>query len=429
MAETHLRLPLSDVVEELSDLTWTVVKCTVVHLNRMSWNDLEDIENSSNVRSERVIRAIHTWLERDVNASWAQLVSALRKEGQNTAAERIRTRYPNVRADTQPSIETSPAERDDMVSLPSEPASTQPRVNAVDMPLPSTPQLQRMTPFNSSSNNSSRSFPVPLSSGQQQSSTEPPLSVTLAQAIQPHGSVPSFDGIVAISESRVQQVEEEISRLDERYADLRSSTHLHMVERESESSTFLRMFRITILEIPQREQARYPRLFENSHQIHTARNVSMIFDIIRPYTNYMNYELLQWIIKKFGNTPLKEEMRGYIVELETFEVRTTIMEFTSATTHSTEIPECYKSVTIKMNEDPLRCTLHKIREFIKKELARKSFLRPHAIMVQQLAISSVVVKLGVPSSSLAHLSLAFDREFQKAHSILTVNLEGKRLEV
>ena len=424
------RLLLTDVVDKLNDLTWNVVKCTVVRLNHMSWNDLEGIENSSNDRNERVMRAIHKWLERDVNASWAQLVSALLKEGQNTAAERIHTRYPNVRADTQPSIETSP---DDMVSLQSELTSTQPRVNAVDAPLPSMPQLQRITHFNSSNqtSNSSRSFPAPpLNSVEQQSSTESPLSVALpAQAIQPHGSVQSFDGIVAISESRVQQVEEEISHLDERYADLRSSTHLHMVERESESSTFLRMFRITILEIPQREQAQYPCLFENSHQIHTARNVSMIFDIIRPYTNYMNYELLQWIIKKFGNTPLKEEMRGYIVELETFEVKTTIMEFTSATTHSTEIPECYKSVTIKMNEDPLRCTLHKIREFIKKELARKSFLHPHAIMVQQLAISSVVVKLGIPSSSLAHLSLAFDREFQKAHSILTVNLEGKRLEV
>ena len=88
----------------------------------------------------------------------------------------------------------------------------------------------------------------------------------------------------------------------------------------------------------------------------------------------MNYELLQLIITKFGNPPLKEGMSRYIVELETFEMKTTIVEFVAATTDSTEIPKCYRSVIVKLKRDASQCTLHDVRMFVKKSIAKKSLL-------------------------------------------------------
>ena len=433
-----MALRLKDVAEELSDIQWTTVKCMAVHLNQMSWGTLEKIESSSSVDDERINRAIDTWMRRDVDASWVQLVSALRIVKQNALAEKIRARYcPNMPADTQPAVETSSAgiDSDETAFLPSEPLAAQPHaLPSVDTCLSSPPQTHGLISFNALNQPAKSripSSPVPVSSGLDQHPSNEPLklSSTPALAVEPHDSMQGVAGDVAISEGRVKQIEEEILYLDDRYADLRTNTHLYMIERESASPTFLQTFRVTILELPQREQVRYPTLFENTYDIRFAPDVSQIFDIIRPYSNYMNYELLQWIITKFGNPPLKQEMSGYVVELETFEMKTTIMEFVAAGNDCTEIPDDYRKVIVKMRKDASQCTLHEVRMFVKKTLAKKSRVMLHALMLQQMFVNTVIVTLGVPRDSLAHLSLAFDTEFQEAHSIFTVVIDGDRLEV
>ena len=422
-------MQLKDVAVELGELTWKDVKLVAVHLNHMSWATLEEIENSSSVGKERINRTIDTWLRSDLDASWAEIVSALRAEKQNVIAERLRLRYcPSVPADTQPAV-------DETASLLREPTAAQPRsVPSVDPSHPSPPHPHISISFNTSTQTTQHLSPssVTLGSGlDQHSSTEsPPSPPTPALASQPHGPVQSVHDNVAIPESRIMQVEEEISHLDDHYADLRSDTHIYMVERERESPTFLDKFRITLLELPQRQQVKYPTLFENNtSEIHNARNVSKIFDIIRPYSNYMNYELLQLIIKKFGNSPLREGMSGYIVELEMFEMKTTIVEFVAATNDSTEIPECYRSVIVKINRDASQCTLHEVRVFIKKSLAKKSLMMPHALMLQQASSNTIIIKIGVPSRSLSQLALAFDTKFREMHSISQVVIDGDRLAV
>ena len=433
-----MALRLKEVAEELSDIQWTTVKCMAVHLNQMSWGTLEKIESSSSVDDERINRAIDTWMRRDVDASWVQLVSALRIVKQNALAEKIRARYcPNMPADTQPAVETSSTgiDSDETAFLPSEPLAAQPHaLPLVDTCLSSPPQTHGLISFNASNKpakSPTPSSPVHVSSGLDQHPSNEPLklSSTPALAVEPYDSMQGVARDVTISESRVKEIEEEMSHLDDRYADLRTNTHLYMIEKENESPTFLKTFRVTILELPQREQVRYPRLFQNTYEIHSAPNVSHIFDVIRPYSNYMNYELLQWIITKFGNPPLKQEMSGYVVELETFEMKTTIMEFVAATNDCTEIPDNYRRIIVKIRKDASQCTLHEVRMFVKKALVKKSCFMPHALMLEQISVNTVVVTLGVPCDSLAHLSLAFDTEFQEAHSICTAVIDGERLEV
>ena len=422
-------MQLKDVAVALGELTWKDVKLVAVHLNHMSWATLEEIENSSSLGKERVIRAIDTWKRKDVDASWAQLVSALRAEKQNAVAEKIRARYcPNVPDDTQANI-------DQTVSLLRESTATQHHsVTSVDAYHPFPPHSRSSISFNASTQTDkhlSPSFPVLLTSGlDQHPSTESPQSASSIPIldIQPR-IMQCVDGNVAISESRIKQLEEEIFDLDDHFAALQTDTHRYMFERERKSPTFVDTFRITLLELPQRQQVQYPTLFEHRSKLRKARDVSKIFEIIRPHSNYMNYELLQLIIKRFGNSPLKIRMSKYVVKLETFEMNTTIVEFVAATNDSTEIPECYKNVIVKLKKDASKCTLHEVRLFVKKALTKKSLMMPHALMFQWASMNTVVVKLAVPHESLAHLSLAFDAEFQEIHSISQVVIDGDRLEV
>ena len=220
-----------------------------------------------------------------------------------------------------------------------------------------------------------------------------------------------------------------MERLDVLLADIRSNTHLHLREREKKSLEFLEKFCITMSELPQCEQARYPQLFSESLKFLNAKNVSEVFHLIRPYTQYPNYELLEWVVKKFGNPPLKEEMNGYILQVEVFEGSTMINEFLAATKGRFNIPDDFMLVTIKMEKDSSRCSLHDIRVFIKKKLTKQSRLAPFTLFFQLAAVNSILVYLGVPRQSLPRLCAAFDEQFKEEHFIVYVALEGGEFQV
>ena len=257
----------------------------------------------------------------------------------------------------------------------------------------------------------------------------PPLSPALASDIVQASSTSLIEDPVEISDIRISEIDENMVHLDSLLADIRANTHLHLREREKESLTFLEKFRITMSELPQCEQARHPLLFSESRKFYDANNVSEVFHLIRPYTLYPNYELLESIIKKFGNLPLKEEMNGYVLQVEAFERSTMINEFLASTTGCYDIPNDYKGVIIEMKKDSSRCSLHDIRVFVKKTLTKQSHFAPYTLFIQQVAVKSVLVHLGVPRQSLAQLSTVFDEQFKDAHCIVSVAFEGGELQV
>ena len=220
-----------------------------------------------------------------------------------------------------------------------------------------------------------------------------------------------------------------MAHLDYLLADVRSNTHLHLREREKMSPEFLEKFRITVSELPQCEQARHPQLFSKPWRFRNADSVSEVLDLIRPYTLYPNYELLEWVVKKFGNPPLNEEMNGYVSQVEAFEGSTMIDEFLAATAGCYDIPDNYMVVIIRMKKESSKCSLHDIRVFVKKTLTKQSHIIPYTLFIQQVAVRSVLLHIGVPRHSLAHLSTLFNEQFKKAHCIVSVVLEEGKFQV
>ena len=232
-----------------------------------------------------------------------------------------------------------------------------------------------------------------------------------------------------ISESRISEIDENMERLDVLLADIRSNTHLHLREREEESPKFLEKFRITMSELPQCEQARHPQLFSDRWKFFNAKNVSEVFHLIRPYTLYPNYELLVVVVKKFGNPPLKEEMNGYVSQVEGFEKSTMINEFLAATTGCYKIPDDYIVVIVQMKKDSSKCSLHDIRVFVKKTLTKQSRSASFTLFFQLAAVNSILMHIGVPPQSLPRLCAAFDEQFKEEHSIVSVIPEGREFQV
>ena len=390
------RPELKDLVLELHDLPWTEIKCMALHLGGMNWDLLQSIEGCA--VKERPYRAMGEWLQRDVGASWDQLVQALRKVELNVLAEKIHTTYCSSAATPETKTSASAANPSPRgVSMPSSPA-----------PVPNAAEeiAQSVSP---------------------QAHVSSPTSDTTSSHVMPTEST----AVVAQLEERIKQIEDEIARLDRQFSNIRKDTHLHMRERETkEAPSFLEVFRVTMAENPLLEMSHPIHVFfeDDYSKILAAQQVSKIFAILRPYFNYMNYGLLQFMIDEFGNSSLKEEMSGYCLELKTFEMETTVDDFAAATPDSFEIPKYFRSVVIKIKKDASKCTLYDVRKFV-MSTAKKSSLSPYVLMLQKICVNTVVVHLGVPRQALARVSMAFDSVFLELHCIISVLFDGWKPQV
>ena len=120
-----------------------------------------------------------------------------------------------------------------------------------------------------------------------------------------------------------ERIEDEITDLKAQFSDVRIDTHVYMRERETkEAPSFLEKFRVTMADLPlqELEGTNHPHLFDQYYSMLRANYISEIFIILNPYSNYMNYGLLRFMVDKFGDSSLKEKINGYALKVETFEI-------------------------------------------------------------------------------------------------------------
>ena len=84
----------------------------------------------------------------------------------------------------------------------------------------------------------------------------------------------------------------------------------------------IEIFCVSILSLKAYEPAPGERdrslLDQHSGEIKKAKSVAEIFCILMPYWNYLNYEILEYIIKEHGRSDDMEKLRGYEDKLKKF---------------------------------------------------------------------------------------------------------------
>ena len=81
------RPQLSSLVTALNELSWSDVKQMAIHLDKLNFAQLTNIEERP--IEERVMYTMKAWLDRDREASWDKVVSALRTIGKDVLARKI----------------------------------------------------------------------------------------------------------------------------------------------------------------------------------------------------------------------------------------------------------------------------------------------------------------------------------------------------
>ena len=309
---------------------------------------------------------MQTWLERDIEASWEKIASALKKIAKNDLAQQVHSQYCIVIVSTQPA-EASPLLSVDTFSRPDLPRS--------------------------------------------ESTTPPPNS-------------PELRGTAVAPSEKAKQVAEEACQLEMHFLAVLTDTEVQFSKKVTESDDFLNQFCVTLTTLPFSRKFKHLKfLTAEKQRLRIAKDVHEIFDILKPYLKYTDYSLLQHIIDKFGDQELKQKMKKYVAAVEEFEKRISVDDI-QAVSFKRELPHNFKRMQFKIEIDPFSCSLYgarKIREAIRNEAA----LEPYVDILLGVSPGSVTITLAFPSRALALVAFSMSKAFLKSHNILSVRLDSK----
>ena len=157
-----------------------------------------------------------------------------------------------------------------------------------------------------------------------------------------------------------------------------------------------------------------------------------LFYRLNPLFTFIDYELLQYLVSKFGSQELKQEMTSYTVKVQLFKKVTTISELIDYWP-GIKVPQIdHKGLRAKFEADPKLYTLEKLdyfRNHFYNELRLSQFVSVSILMLLEPANSFIAVWF-VPTMVVEELIEAIgqiDRAFLEAEQILELSLDEKTL--
>ena len=390
------------------------MKLMAIHLDGcMDLALLTDIEREHPVE-ERVLYAMKAWLDKDCEASWAKVVSALRAISKNVLAVKMENEYCTTVKAKKPI--TTPHSYSSSAVVSPQPTTELKSVAHSLVHEEPQPGLGLASLCQSQPENVVMSSSTAFS---QVTATTSSSTASLVPSFDRSATV-SQDSAVGGSESDGARIREEGAQLQTRFVTVLTHTKICFIEKEAESGKFLMKFRITLTTLPLSNK--YQDLYflkREKDRIKKAKDIEEIFDILEPYWNYVDYALLEHVIEEFGTSELKEEMKKYIAELEQFEKKTTVQDYDSAVLGQLSVPAYFETVEVMQIKDPTKCTLYQVRQF-KNEIVIRSTLNAYAVLRKRVSCSSVKIILAFPPEAHAELENVFDKQFTMTHGPLSV---------
>ena len=401
-----VHLELTALHRSLGNLSWSDVKLMAIHLDGcMDLALLTDIEREHPVE-ERVLYAMKAWLDKDCEASWAKVVSALRAISKNVLAVKMENEYctakkpmttPHAYSGLCGSAVVSPHPPTELNSVAHSLVHEEPQPG---LGLASLCQSQPENVLTSEATASSRAL-----------------------------ALPDFDCTSAVSQDssvgdRNSCVAEEAAQLQEQFVIVLTHTKICFMKKEATSKEFLFEFQITLTTLPLSKRYEHMHFLKQEKDRIKKANIEEIFDILEPYLNYVDYAFLEFIIKEFGTSKLQKEMKEYIAELEKFEKKTTVKD--SAILDKRNVPAYFNKLTVTQAKDPAQCSLYEVRKF-KNDVVNRSTLNVYAVYLKGVSCSSVNIIFALPPEAYAELLEVFDEQFMVTHKIVAMGLSCSTL--
>ena len=160
--------------------------------------------------------------------------------------------------------------------------------------------------------------------------------------------------------------------------------------------------------------------------------IDNLFYRLNPLFTFIDYELLQHLVSKFGSQELKQEMTSYTMKVQLFKKVTTISELIDHWP-GLKVPQIdHKVLRAKFEADPKLYTLEKLdyfRNHFYNELRLSQFVSVSIVMLLEPA-NSFIAMWFVPTVVVEELITAInkmDKTFLQADKILELSLDERML--
>ena len=383
---------LTELLDNLEDLPPHEVRYMCAKLG-VDQPTLDKIDADHRDALTRIPKYFLSWLDRDSRASWTSIVEVLKSKRLNkwVLADKIMTQYcpsVNARSGSTETARLSSKARSGSSSHESSP----------------------------SSDSSSLEFESLLQHDANEGATSDHREVSPPPTLPESKSKPERHMLKHIAKTA--------SDLEIQFLSVVSSTSAHLTK--TVVSEKLQVFKSHLIRLPL--SGRYKKLHflkEKKEEIRNAQSVEDIFDILDDYWNYVDYSLLEHIVKTYCDRNVKREMKQYKRDLKKFEKATSVKDYTLAVQDNRKCPSYFSVLSAKLKIDAAKCTLHHVRK-IKKAIARKASLQRYAYYLQDLQVSSVAVTFAFPQAAHDSVEQALDKKFLKKLSIVpeSVHIDG-----
>jgi len=215
-----------------------------------------------------------------------------------------------------------------------------------------------------------------------------------------------------------------VKQFEERFSDLECWQYELLADINIEAHRF--HAKLMALDVSRKHEH---KKFIKSLQIKPETTFHDLWVELNDYWNFLNFELLEHVVSKFGNEDLKREMKSYTHDLQTCRSITRLCDFVDCWPVKEEIPSTsdLRTFIVEMKLDWDHCTLEDL-ETSKGAITHKFFLPDFSLLLKKINRGSIVITWLLPAQYVNALREAIQStsmEFFVEQKIEAISIDGQ----
>ncbi len=217
-----------------------------------------------------------------------------------------------------------------------------------------------------------------------------------------------------------------IHEFETRFMDLQTKA----LDEIDETRITVTQFRRKLMIMPSSIKSEHKNFIKSNYSLfEEAKSIESIFVHLNFYLSFIDFSLLEHIIKQFGSDSLKRDMSSYAEDMRHFRMNTPVSEALNHLPRNSDAPAGYSRLTVKFDDDVQTATLEDLETY-RKRFASNFLLSSLALSLFELQKSSLLVTWLVPAAVGAMISDQVQKKsssFFLRNNILKLSLEGECL--
>ena len=211
-----------------------------------------------------------------------------------------------------------------------------------------------------------------------------------------------------------------MEQLENRFSDLMCCTYLLLTDKGIED----RHFHACLIALDVSRRKEHGEFVNNI--LKCGPNLYDLWCKLCDYWNFLNFNLLEHVVNKFGSPDLKLKMKSYTCDLQKFRSATRLSDFVDCWPVKGETPPDLRTFVVKMNLNWERCTLEDLETF-KGGITHQLFLPDFMLRLEKIEEGSITVTWLLPAPYVKLSLMAIQStsiEFFMEQKIETISIDG-----